>query len=120
MLRLFLCLLLLVFPVTGCYSQQDPYTWDFGRAKQGQIVKHNFILENKTAQTLNIKEVNTSCGCTVSEVKKKTLLPGENTLIEVKFDSKGYSGKVQQFVYVHTDNLDNPIIRYIITAEVVK
>jgi hypothetical protein len=131
MRRIFLCLLLLVFPVTGCYSQQqdsakqaqkprDPYTWDFGQVKKGTVLKHDFTLKNESDKVLNILSVNTSCGCTVSKVQKKKLLPQEQTLIEVKFNTKGYSGPVQQYVYVNTDSLDNPVIKYIIKAELVK
>jgi len=93
---------------------------DFGQVRQGSVLKHNFLLKNETAKALNIRDVNTSCGCTVSKIKKKKLLPGESTFIEVKLNTKGYSGEIQQFVYVHTDNLDNPILRFIIKAEVVK
>lgn len=120
--------ILLSFSSTGCYAQNkdnkekapDPFVWDFGRVKEGEVLKHNFILKNESKTTLNIKDITTSCGCTVSKVKNKVLLSGESTLIEVQFNSKGYSGAAQQFVYVHTDSLDKPIIRYIIKAEVVK
>ena len=98
----------------------DPYAWDFGRVKEKEVVKHTFVLKNQSGKTLTINDVNTSCGCTASKVEKRILLLGENTKIEVRFDSKGYVGKVQQYVYVHTDSLDEPIIRFIIKAEVVK
>jgi hypothetical protein len=101
-------------------KEEEPNTWDFGKIKEGQIPKHEFILKNESNKPLNIKEVNTSCGCTASEVKKRNLFPGESTLIDVSFDSKGYFGPTQQFIYVHTDSLDNPVIRYIIKADVVK
>lgn len=126
----FLLFLFLSFPVTGCYSQQqktidkpeasDSYAFDFGKVKEGEVVKHAFVLKNKSQKTLTIKDVNTSCACAVSEVKKRTLLPKETTPIEVELNTKGYSGPIQQYVYIHTDNLDNPIIRYIIKANVVK
>lgn len=92
----FCLLLFLSLPIIGCSAQQleDPYTWDFGRVREGEILKHDFVLKNESKDTLNIKDINTSCGCTVSEVKQKVLLPGESTLIEVKFNSKGYSGPV--------------------------
>lgn len=107
--------------VSGCHPQKsDPYTWDFGRAKEGEVLKHGFTFRNEGKSVLTIKEINTSCGCTLSEVKKKTLQPGEATTIEVQFKSKGYSGPSQQFVYVHTDALDNPILRYIIKADLNK
>ncbi len=101
-------------------STQDPKVWDFGRIEEGQVLKHNFIIQNDSDRVLNIKETNTSCGCTVSEIEKKTLAPQESTKVNVEFKSKGYSGKVQQFIYVNTDSVDEPIIRFVIKAEVVK
>lgn len=128
---LILICIFLSFAPTRCYSQQpksteqkppenDAYTWDFGRAKRGEILKHAFILKNDSENALQIKDITTSCGCTASQVKKKMLLPSETTIIEVRFNSKGYSGAAQQFVYVHTDSLDKPIIRYIIKADITK
>jgi len=123
---------------TGCFGTEtaDPYTWDFGRIREGQIVKHSFLLENKSNKVLNIRGVNTSCGCTASEIKKKALKPGESAEVAVSFNSKGYSGEVKQFIYVNTDDIDtsaslgindehsrtidNPVIRFIIKAEVIK
>ena len=112
---------LVVFSHTGCFAQEGQEdVWDFGKVVEGEIAAHDFILKNESAKTLTIKGVNTSCGCTVSEVRNKVLKPQESTLVEVKFNSKGYSGAVQQFVYVNTDDLDNPVIRFIIKANVVK
>lgn len=122
MFKTFLLLLFILIPSLS-YSapgQPEPYLWDFGRLKAGEVVKHEFSLKNETPHTLTIKDVTTSCGCTVSEVKKKVLAAGESTAIEVRFNSKGYSGAVQQYIYVNTDNLDKPIIRFTIKAEVVR
>ena len=101
-------------------EKSDKYTWDFGYVREGQVLKHNFILKNDSNKPLLIKSVNTSCGCTASKAKKETLSSGETTDIEVSFNSKGYSGEVKQYIYVHTDNLDNETIRFIIKANVVK
>lgn len=102
----------------GESEKPDPYDWDFGQVRQGEILQHTFILKNDSPETLKIKEVHTSCGCTLSEIKKKILSPGESTELEVKLNTKDYSGSLQQYIYVHTDNLDNPILKFIIKAEV--
>lgn len=99
---------------------EDPNVWDFGKVNPGEVLKHDFILSNHSQKTLNVKEVNTSCGCTVPDLKKKSLMPGESTPLEVKFNSKGYSGPITQYIYVHTDSLDNPVIRFIIKADIAK
>ncbi|MCM8780828.1 MAG: DUF1573 domain-containing protein, partial [Candidatus Omnitrophica bacterium] len=101
-------------------AKEDPYVWDFGEVKEGVILEHSFTLKNESGQPLNITDITTSCGCTVSEVEKKILLPGEETVIKVRFNTKGYSGSTQQFVYVKTDTLDNSVLRYIIKADVIK
>lgn len=119
------------FPLTGCYSQSqqliqegkentDPYLWDFGQVKAGEVLKHGFILKNDTDKTFKINNITTSCGCTGSEAKKKVIAPGDYTIIEVKFNTKGYSGSTQQFVYVNTDNLDNLLYKFTVKAEVIK
>ncbi len=93
---------------------------DFGRVKQGVVVKHDFTFKNETPGILKITGINTSCGCTASQAGKKSLAPGESTIISVAFNSAGYSGVVKQFVYVNTDNDKLPVIRFIVKAEVIK
>ena len=73
----FLFLFFCLFFQAGCFSQSDPYAWDFGRVKAGDVLKHEFIFKNDSKKTLTIKDVNTSCGCTVSEIKDKSLLPAQ-------------------------------------------
>jgi hypothetical protein len=131
MLRMILFLALLSLPLQGCYAKNytkaelkaqeaDPYTWDFGGVKEGEVLRHVFVLKNESGKIMTIKDIDTSCGCTVSQAKQKILLPAESTEIEVGFDTKGYSGLTNQYIYVHTDSLDNPIIRFIIKADVIK
>ncbi|MCX5700044.1 MAG: DUF1573 domain-containing protein [Candidatus Omnitrophica bacterium] len=134
MFRVYLMIILGMLIFTGCNTLKaekttsvekaqgsvvsSPYLWDFGRVKQGEVLKHDFVFRNESKILLNIKDAVSSCGCTVSEAGKKVLLPGESTLIKVKFDPAGYLGSVQQFIYVNTDSLENPVIKFIIKAEV--
>jgi len=140
-------LLFLSLLEAGCHAQSknlvtnkqeigDLYSWDFGQVKEGEVLKHDFIFKNTSGDAINIKDINTSCGCTVSKVEKKTLAPGESTVIETGFKTNGYSGAVQQYVYMRIDKpdattslsvngsttltIDNPIIQFIIKANVVK
>ncbi|MCM8796602.1 MAG: DUF1573 domain-containing protein [Candidatus Omnitrophica bacterium] len=99
-------------------KKEDDYSWDFGKVKEGSIMRHTFTFKNETKKILTIKGISTSCGCTVSKTKKDRLSPGEETSIEVSFNSKGYSGEVTQYIYVYTDDLDKQLIRFIIKANV--
>ena len=98
----------------------DLQEWDFGQVKQGAVVKHDFIFKNESNDVLGINSIHTSCGCTVSESDKKSLLPQSSTTITVSFNSRGYSGMIQQYVYVNTDNADLSIVKFTIKANVVK
>lgn len=125
-------LILIFFPIfVGCFAQteknvivqkkaDDGFTWDFGKVQQGKVVVHEFTLKNETKKVLKVKDLTTSCGCTASKIKEKTIASGKSTSIEVKFNSKGYSGPVEQHIYVNTDNLDNPVTKFMIKADVVK
>ncbi len=135
MLRIIAILFLFLAAFSGCLSGKgaqkqnpapatkepfDPFAIDFGKVKVGTITTHSFILTNDSSKKLHIKDVNTSCGCAISEVKKKLLIPGESTSIDVKFNSKGYSGPIQQYIYVTTDSDTKPVLRFMIKAEVLK
>lgn len=137
MKKLYLVPVILILFFTAAYCAQentDANTWDFGRVKEGEVLKHTFIFKNESKEILKIKDVATSCGCTASEVEKKVLMPQESTVINVTFNSKGYFAGVQQFIYLFTDSLDastslsvngeykrtidNPVIKFIIKAQV--
>ena len=105
---------------SGVSAQINLRSWDFGKVKAGQILKHTFVYKNETKKTIELKNTNTSCGCTVSAIKNKRLLPGDSSGIDVIFNSKGYNGDVRQFVYLNTDNQIDPIVRFDIKAEVEK
>jgi hypothetical protein len=101
-------------------QNEEKNTWDFGDVKQGDILEHAFVFKNEFAKTIIIKGVNTSCGCTTSEVKKKTLMPDESTEISVKFNTKGYVGQAVKHIFLNIDDVDNPVIKFIIKANVIK
>ncbi len=119
----------LLFGCAGAEKSQAPSpsplsdiadVWDFGQVKEGDVLKHEFIFENTTERSLEIKDVNTSCGCTASDVKKRKLSIGESTPLDVKFNSKGYSGQVKQHIYVITDDPEEPLSKFVIKGRVIK
>jgi hypothetical protein len=122
-MRITVFLFVLSFYGAFIFAQEvkaDPNLWDFGKVKEGKIVRHEFVFKNDAAVDLKIEGVTTSCGCTVSEVKQRLLKPGESTIIEASFNSAKYSGKVTQHIYVNTDNPDNPLVQFTIKADVEK
>ncbi|MCD6459306.1 DUF1573 domain-containing protein [bacterium] len=68
-------------------------TWDFGTVTQGEQIRHSFILKNTGTQNLIIKKVKSTCGCTVTEITKKSLKPKESSKLFAVFKSFGKKGK---------------------------
>lgn len=113
-------LTILLFSLVAAQAGDDYASWDFGKAREGDILKHVFVFKNSSRKPLKIKSVRASCGCTDSRTDKEALLPSETANIEVVFKSRGYRGAVKQFVYVETDNRDIPLARLSILADVGK
>jgi hypothetical protein len=131
MVRFYPVFMFLFFSLAGgCYAQndtsvvqpkvEDSYLWDFGSVKKGEILKHDFRLKNDSERILNIGAANASCDCIVAGVKKNKLAPAEETQVSVQFDTAGYHGSSEQFVYVNTDDPVNPILRFTLRADVVE
>ncbi len=70
---------------------------DFGTAPHGEKVKHVFKYSNAGEETLEVRNVRTTCGCTAAEPTKRSLAPGESGQVEVVFDtSKKGAGRGKQ------------------------
>jgi hypothetical protein len=81
---------------------------DFGKIDSGKVVDMEFKFVNAGDETLIIKNINSSCGCTVPKVEKKEYQPGETGDIPVKFYSKGYNGQIVKTITISTNDGDNP------------
>jgi hypothetical protein len=92
--------------------------WNFGKAKAGEDLVHEFIFKNEGDGPLNVKSVETSCGCTAALVSDKILDPGKSGKIKVTFSTRGYSGEVVKYIYVESDDPVQPRIQLKISAAV--
>ncbi|HEX8280660.1 MAG TPA: DUF1573 domain-containing protein, partial [Chthoniobacterales bacterium] len=69
----------------------------------------NFRYENKTDKPIQIKDVRSSCGCTVASLKKKEVLPGEKGEVTATFKIGGRTGAQTKVVSVETDDPAQPL-----------
>ncbi len=61
--------------------------FDFGEVQEGAIVEHTFSFVNTGAVPLLISDARSTCGCTVPEWPKEAIAPGEEGVINVRFDT---------------------------------
>ena len=61
---------------------------DYGTIQQGSDPLRKFTFANTGTEPLVIKHARGSCGCTVPTYPKEPILPGEEAVIEVRYDTK--------------------------------
>ncbi len=67
-------------------------SYDFGTQRTGKVYSHVYRFKNTGNAPLVITHAKGSCGCTVPFYPKEPVMPGEESEIEVAFDSKGKYG----------------------------
>jgi len=91
---------------------------DFGKVKQGDELSYDFVFKNEGDDVLNIRNVETTCGCTAALVSDRRVDPGKSGRIKVTFNSRGYAGEVTKYVFVDTDDPQSPRVQLKILAAV--
>ncbi len=76
---------------------------DFGKITQGEKVSYSFIFTNTGGSDLVISSAQGSCGCTVPSYSKQPVKAGQESKIDVVFDSEGKSGLVEKTVTLVTN-----------------
>jgi len=61
--------------------------YDFGKIQQGRPTTHIFRVENKAGDTLQIQNVQASCGCTTPVWSKEPVAPGNTAEINVGYNA---------------------------------
>ncbi len=75
-----------------------------------------FKYENKTDKPINIKNVRSSCGCTVASLKKNDVAPGEKGEVTATFKIGNRTGVQQKTVTVETDDSAQPVMNLLLKA----
>ena len=78
----------------------QPEILDMGSVKEGEEATGRLFIRNNSDSIITIRDVQTSCGCTVAEPKQKVLAPGAFTVLEVTIDSTVKQGEVKKSVRV--------------------
>jgi len=93
--------------------------YSFGKMKEGDKVRHTWIVKNTGTHPLMIANVQTSCGCTAPFFPKEPILPGKEGEITLEFNSAGKEGHVQKNALIRA-NSDNAPFSIGFDAEVEK
>jgi hypothetical protein len=97
---------------------QEGAQFDLGKVFRGTQVERTLTLKNTGTDTLIIEHVNTSCGCTGTILKNNRIPPGGTTPLQIKFDSKNFTGNVHKSVGVYSNGGEGGLTRIEFTASV--
>jgi hypothetical protein len=91
---------------------------DFGKVKQGEVLTYEFVFKNVGPDALTVERVETSCGCTAALVSDKEIGSGKEGKIKVSMDTHGYANRMTRYVYLITNDPDNPRRELSLSADV--
>ena len=106
--------LVYLLPVEPYFAHSHKVEWDqlicdFGNIPFGKPVSGTFEVTNIGSETLVIKKVQGSCGCTATDYTKEPILPGEKGSILATYNAKTM-GSFNKTISVYTNAQEDPFI----------
>lgn len=83
--------------------------YDWGSALQGELIRHDFVVENKGGAPLTITQVKASCGCTTFAKPEKPIEPGQTGTITLEIDTKKFSGTIRKTADISSNASPTPV-----------
>ena len=88
---------------TGPTFKFEAEEYNFGSAKQGDVITYEFKFTNAGKEPLIITSASGSCGCTVPNYPKEPIKPGEKGSIKVSFNTAGKAGMQDKTVTIKSN-----------------
>jgi hypothetical protein len=87
----------------------EKYEHDFESIAYKSDASYFFTFRNSGEAPLTIKNVKSSCGCTVPKWSKKPILSGEQGSIRVKYDTRR-KGRFRKTITVYSNASNSPVV----------
>ncbi len=84
--------------------------FEFDVMASGSTKKHKFIVKNEGEAPLNLKLKSTSCSCTVGELDKDSIEPGEEGEVELEWTPTAAEAEFHKYAEICTNDPKNPLI----------
>jgi hypothetical protein len=102
------------------YLEENPTTYTFAAALQGDIVKHDFIIKNKTENLIELKKVKSCCGSFIENYSRK-IQPGQEGKITVIMLTDRFGGRsIQGTIHAMTNDPEQPEIQIHVSLPVIE
>jgi hypothetical protein len=98
----------------------DNSDFNFGQIYKGEKVEHIYKFENQGDDTLEIKKVKLSCGCTAVILTDKTIPPGKTGEIKTTFNSGSNRGNIKKTISVLSNDPNTPNYKLTISGQIIE
>jgi hypothetical protein len=92
---------------------------DFGTSKRGAAGEHKFVVRNVGDGPMELKVLSATCKCTVGNLEKNVLQPGEETAVKLSWEIKTDAPVFSQSATIQTTDPENLEIVFTITGSIV-
>lgn len=98
----------------------EEMTHDFGFLQIGGVGKTKFTLRNEGESDLKLSKGHVSCKCTLAELPRLTLAPGEEMVISIEWSAEEPNPRFQEMVSILTNDREQPSLDFIISGQITK
>jgi len=99
----------------GTLSQAQPKIeivggthFNFGKIYRGKIAERILTVKNTGTETLQLGQIQASCGCTGTVVSNTTIPPGKTGEIKITFNSTNFSDSIHKSVTINSNAVNAP------------
>ena len=92
---------------TAAKFKFERYAYPFGQVKSGAVISYTFVFQNVGKSPLIIRDIRTSCGCTVVKFNHTPIPPGGKGQIKAVFDTAGKAGVQQKIITILANTIPN-------------
>lgn len=90
---------------------------DMGKVAQGDVISVDFAIANEGDETLEIKAVRPTCGCTVADFDRE-IAPGKTGYLKAKLETRDFSGPISKSILIMTNDPQDPTTTVVIKTTV--
>ena len=96
--------------------------FSFGLMGRDEKKRHEFIVKNEGSAPLVLELIRTTCKCTLSEIKKTTVAPGEQTTIALEWstaDLEESAERFEQSAIIRTNDVKKRRLNLVVRGRIV-
>lgn len=82
--------------------------FDFGKIYRGKIAERIVTIKNVGTETLQLGQIQASCGCTGTVVSNTSIPPGKTGEIKITFNSTNFSDSIHKSVTINSNAVNAP------------